>query len=191
MPTRSWLIGPCVVSLGMACARETPRADTARTRAAQPTPTDAQHDWVITPRGLGPLRVGMTRAEAEAAVGGSLAIDGDSAWTDCGYTPSDHLPAGVHVMVESGTIARIDVDSGSIATEAGARIGDSEERIRRLYAGRVATTPQKYTDGHYLTVTPATAADTVFRIVFESDSGRVKAYRAGRLPAVEYVERCG
>jgi len=132
----------------------------------------------------------MTRAEAEAVVGGSLAIDGDSAWKDCDYTPDDHLPPGAQVMVESGTVARIDIDDGTIATAEGAHIGDSEERIRRLCAGRVVTTPHTYTDGHYLTVRPSAAADSLFRIVFETDKDHVKLYRAGRLPPVEYVEGC-
>jgi hypothetical protein len=145
---------------------------------------------VITPRGLGPLHAGMTRAQAEAVVGGSLAIAGDSGWNACGYTPVDRLPPGVRVMVEGGTIARVDVDSGSIATAEGARIGDSENRIRELYAGHVVTTPAKYTNGHYLTVQPAAGSDTLFRIVFETDSGKVRSYRAGRVPPVEYVEGC-
>ena len=132
----------------------------------------------------------MSRAEAEAIVGGSLAIEGDSAWKDCDYVSAGRLPPGAHVMVESGTVARIDIDNGTIATAEGARIGDSEDRIRQLYAGRVVTTPHRYTAGHYLTVRPSAAADSLFRIVFETDSGRVKLYRAGRVPPVEYVEGC-
>ena len=133
----------------------------------------------------------MTRADAEAAIGGPLAVDGDSGWTGCAYLPTDRLPPGARVMVENGTIARVDVDSGRIATAEGARIGDSEERIRQLYDGRVVTAPRKYTSGHYLTITPAVGADSAFRIVFETDSGRVTSYRSGRVPPVEYVEKCG
>ena len=94
-------------------------------------------------------------------------------------------------MVEEGRIARIDVDSGSVATAAGARVGDTEDRVMSLYPGRVTVSPQKYTSGHYLTVTPASPADSVFRIVFETEHGRVTHFRAGRRPPVEYVEGCG
>jgi hypothetical protein len=94
-------------------------------------------------------------------------------------------------MVEGGSIARVEVVSGTTATTEGARVGDSEDRIQQLYPGRVVTTPHKYTSGHYLTVKPIDAADSLNRLVFETDGHRVTEYRAGRLPQVEYVERCG
>src|SRR3954465_14737287 len=105
--------------LCVACAHERPRSDTSSVRAATSTSANRHLDWVITPRGFGPLHAGMTRAQAEAVVGGSLGVASDSAWRGCGYTPTDRLPPGVHVMVEGGTIARVDVDSGSIATAEG------------------------------------------------------------------------
>ncbi len=176
--------------VGGACAREKPHADTG-TRRPESKPTRDRHpDWMVTPRGLGPLHAGMTRAEAEAVVGGSLAVNGDRAWTDCHYVPADRLPSGVRVMVEAGTVARIEIDSRAVTTTEGARIGDSEDRIRQLYPTSVVATPQKYTAGHYLTIRPAAAADSEFRLVFETDSGRVTRYRAGRVPPVEYVEGC-
>ena len=176
--------------VGAACAQEKPHADTG-TRRSESVPTLDRHpDWMVTPRGFGPLHAGMTRAEAEAVVGGSLAVNGDSAWTDCGYVPADRLPSGVRVMVEAGTVARIDIESRTITTTEGARIGDSEDRIRQLYPTRVVATPHKYTAGQYLTVRPAADADSQFRLVFETDSGRVTRYRAGRVPPVEYVEGC-
>jgi hypothetical protein len=133
----------------------------------------------------------MTRAQAESVVGGSLAISRDTAWKECGYVSSDRLPAGARMMVEQGSIARIDIVEGTTATAEGARIGDSEDRIRQLYAGHVATSPHKYTNGHYLTVKPTGPADGAYRIVFETDGQRVTVYRAGRVPQVEYIERCG
>jgi hypothetical protein len=33
-------------------------------------------------------------------------------------------------------------------------------------------------------------ADSMLRIIFETDSGRVVRYRAGRRPPVDYVEGC-
>ena len=93
-------------------------------------------------------------------------------------------------MLENGRIARIEIRNGSIPTAQGARIGDTEARINPLHAGRVTTSPHKYTPGgHYLTVT--LGSDTTRRIVFETDGKVVTNYRSGALPAVEYVERCG
>jgi quercetin dioxygenase-like cupin family protein len=74
-----------------------------------------------------------------------------------------------------------------VATAEGARIGDTDGRIRELYEGRVTEQPNKYTPGHSLVVTP----DAEHRIIFETDGKVVTRFRAGRLPEVEWVERCG
>jgi hypothetical protein len=41
--------------------------------------------------------------------------------------------SGIAFMIVDGRIARVDVNNQSIAAEAGARIGDSEAQIKRLY----------------------------------------------------------
>jgi hypothetical protein len=143
--------------------------------------------WVVTTSGIGPLHAGMTVAEAAAAVPGTFAA---ASIAECTYAHWSGAPPGVSVMVERGRVARVDVASGPVATAEGARIGDREERIRQLYPGRVEAMPHKYTDGHYLVVRPADPADRFHLIVFETDGTRVKRYRAGRRPAVEYVEGC-
>ena len=183
----------CIVTTACLCACNTEqrRPDSAASRSAGNSATSSPSQWVVTPRGVGPIRAGMTRAEAEAALGGSIAIRSDSDWKDCAYAPDDRLPPGVSVMVENGTVARVEIDSGGIATAEGGRIGDTEDAIRQLYRGHVVVTPHKYTDGHYFTVKPSGAADSAYRIVFETDGRRVTQYRAGRIPAVDYVEGCG
>jgi hypothetical protein len=176
-----------------ACSAERTRADTARADSTAPSMSTAVPDsaWVVTPRGIGPLRVGMTRGEVEAVLGATVAAPGDSSWRQCAFVSPPGLPAGVRLMVEGGTIARLDVDSGRAATAAGARVGDSEAHIRDLYTTRVASAPLKYGSGHTLTVISAAPADSTFRLVFETDGRRVTRYRAGRMPEVEYVEGCG
>jgi hypothetical protein len=93
-------------------------------------------------------------------------------------------------MAVGGQIARVEVTDSTVATAAGARVGDSEARINQLYAGRVQTGPHKYTNGHYLTVRRGTGADSAYRLVFETDGRRVTRYRGGRMPEVEWVEGC-
>ena len=133
----------------------------------------------------------MSLAEGSAAVGSTLSPPAGVDTAGCYYATWRDAPAGVRVMVEAGRIARVDVDSAGIATAAGARVGDAEERVQQLYAGRVQVSPHKYVEGHYLTITPESPADTAFRIVFEAEKGRIVRYRAGRRPPGEYVERCG
>ena len=141
----------------------------------------------VTENGIGNLRVGMTAAEAKAVVPAfSVAPSPDS--TACTYARTNGLPPGVMVMMEGGKIVRVEVRRGTIATSTGARIGDSEDRIKTLYPGQVTVTPHKYTQGgHYLTVAPPSSAD---RIIFETDGKRVVNYRAGQQPQVAYVEGC-
>ena len=100
-------------------------------------------------------------------------------------------PAGLNVMVVEGEIARVDVgDSSTIPTDAGARVGDSEARIKTLYGDRVTVSDHKYEDGHYLTVRSANRADTTHVIIFETTNGKVTRFRGGAKPGVEYVEGC-
>ena len=147
--------------------------------------------WKVTEFGIGPLRAGMSAREGVAALqGAGVTATPDNA-KGCHYLKWSG-PAGVRVMVDEGVIARVQVDSGSIATADGAHIGDAEAKIKTLYAGRVAVQPHKYTSGgHYLVVTPVAATDSAFRIVFETDGQKVTKYRAGKQPQVSYVEGCG
>ena len=140
--------------------------------------------WRVTARGLGPVRVGMTVAEASAALG--MPLTGADAAGECIYVRPSRELAGVMFMVVNGAIARVDVSAGDVATEEGVRVGDSSESVRELYAGRVTASPHKYTDGEYLTIAP----DAQHRIVFEVERQQVTRYRGGRLPEVEWVEGC-
>ena len=145
----------------------------------------------VTVAGIGPLRAGMSVRDAATALHDSLTLPVGADTSACGTLAWRGGPPGVSVMFEHDRVARVDIRSGSVATDAGARIGDTESRIHSLYPGRVAVTPRKYTSGHYLTVSPAAAADSAFRIIFETDGVRVTGYRAGMLPQVAYVEGCG
>lgn len=55
---------------------------------------------------------------------------------------------------------------------------------------RVRVEPHKYTDGRYFIVLAGTGADSVMRLVFETEKGRVTRFRAGRNPEVQWVEGC-
>lgn len=95
----------------------------------------------VTERGIGPLGVGMTVAQARGV------LPGFSVPTDkgCEYARGAGLPAGVGVMVEDGIVVRFDVDSGTVPTAAGVRVGDPALRIRFVYGARVTSAPNKYT----------------------------------------------
>lgn len=163
--------------------------DSAVTDARPPAPAPEQ--WQLTEEGLGPLHAGMTIEQARAVVPGELTIPADSPDdAACSYARWTAKPALTRVMVTDGVIARVEVDTTSIRTSAGAGVGNSEARIDSLYPGRVRRMAHKYTDGRYLIVVATPPRDTTFRLVFETDGHRVTTMRAGRLPAVEWVEGC-
>ena len=143
----------------------------------------------VDPLGYGPVRVGMTTAEAARALGAELKLLGPK-MEPCHYIQATERP-GIAFMVIDGQIARIDVRPESpIRTAEGAAVGDAEDRIHALYPGRIEVQPHKYTAGHYLIVRPAAAADSSYRIIFETDGKRVTGYKAGRMPEVRWVEGC-
>ncbi len=94
-------------------------------------------------------------------------------------------------MIEQGRIARVEVRDATVATAAGAKLGDPRSRIETLYHGRVRVVPHKYTDGKYLIVPLGRGADSLYRLVFETDEkGKVITFRSGLYPQVEWIEGC-
>ena len=162
--------------------------DTAATPVtpAPPAPAAATVNWTVNARGIGTVTAGMTLGEANSETGNALALPAKT--SECDYVRPKNGPKGVALMFENGHFSRVDVTSGTVATTEGAKIGDSEARIKSLYPDAVVTAHKYLPKGHYLTVTPPDAAN--YRIVFESDGTKVTKYRSGKMPAVEYVEGC-
>jgi hypothetical protein len=161
----------------------------ATIKPATPKLTEASQ---VGTNGLGPVLVGMTVAEAEQVAGRRFDTDQEGpAGTACLYSKPQGLP-GVGFMVIDGKIARIDVWSNpKIKTFWGAKIGDSEARIKQLYGNQIEVQQHEYRpQGHYLVFVPKDKADKNFRVVFETDGQKVTQFRSGRVPEVEYVEGC-
>jgi hypothetical protein len=197
MPRVSFII-PGAFVLVSACAggSEDARHDSPAAQAPAITDTSAASPpattsptWAVTPSGIGSVRVGTSLDELKAAAG-NVTVPG--AGDDCRYVRGGSLPGGVSVMLARNVVARIDVDSAGITTVDGVGVGDADARVNEVYAGRVTATPHKYVQGaQYLTVRGSSPADSAHRLVFEVENGRVARFRAGRVPEVEWVERCG
>jgi hypothetical protein len=163
-------------------ARDTPRSiEATRTPTAVTAP--------VTERGIGPLRVGMSVAQAREALPG-LEEPKEGRADVCEYTRGGGLPEGVMVMVENGIVVRVDVDTNAVPTADGARVGDSVARIRSIYGSRVSSAPNKYTAEPDLTIRAADPADSAYEMIFETLKGKVVRYRGGQRPQVRYVEGC-
>lgn len=189
------------VVVAAACTTEKNAGSGDTTASAQPAtppaadsgiasaPSGTTSAWTVTPSGIGPIRVGMSAADLQR-VGGDITLPASGA--DCAYVRPSSLPRGVSVMLAHGQVARVDVDSAGVQSAAGVAVGDSASRVNQAYAGQVTVMPHKYVQGgQYLTVRPTSPQDSTLRIVFEAEGGRVTRFRSGRVPEVEWVERCG
>src|ERR1700716_2689699 len=150
--TSSVLVTLWVLLAASGCNREDDKA--VKGRAG---PNGAGHDSVsevpLNEDGLGPIQVGMTLAEA---VNMGLLNENPNMKKECDFVfpaVGAGVPDNIGVMIVKGKVVRIDVDTGSVTTEDGAKIGDTEEKIKSIYDGYVQIEPHKYIPGgHYMIV---------------------------------------
>ena len=178
-----------LASLASACNRGDDKAVKGRT-GPNGTARDSVSDLALSEEGLGQIQIGMNLTDA---VNMGLLNENPTMNTRCDFVfpaVGAGIPDGVSVMVVKGRIARIDVDTGSVTTEDGAKIGDTEDHIKSIYGDEVKLEPHKYIEGgHYMTVA-GDSASAGKALVFETDGKRVTMFRGGRLPEVKWVEGC-
>lgn len=185
---RSLFIGVPVV-FALACGGSD-GGNTSDTASSRVPGRDSVSEFAISEDGLGPVLTGMQLSEA---VNLGLLSENPNLKPECDYVfpaVGSGIPEGVSVMVVRGRIARIDVDTGAVTTAEGAKLGDTEERLKDLYGDDITTSRHKYIEkGHYMTVL-GDSASAGKAIVFETDGQQVTMFRSGRLPEVQWVEAC-
>jgi hypothetical protein len=146
---------------------------------------------LVSTQGIGGIRIGMTISQASRAAQMKLiAMDRNRRTACLYYRPASRL-SGISFMVTNGAISRIDITNPRIATLSGAKIGDSEKRIRSLYGSQLQTKSHTYLDqGHYLIFAPRNQQDRRNRILFETDGIKVLNWRVGRIKEVGWNEGC-
>jgi hypothetical protein len=150
-------------------------------------------DWTISLTGAGPVRLGMSVSAVRRVLGDAGAQlagnESDVPLSDCAYLESKRIPQGLGLMFAKGRLVRIDIIEGPTKTSNGAGIGDSEDRIKQLYAGRIKVEPHVYVDeGHYLNYVPVGRSNV--GIVFETDGQQVTSFRVGTFAAIALIEGC-
>ena len=186
-----------------ACEQPAPPADAPAPAPSAPAPTPpAPAGDVLTAEGFGPLRIGMTRAEVEAALGSDAnpnAVGGPDPETCDEFHPA-RAPEGMNVMNQNGRLTRITATRSGPRTEAGVGVGDGADAVRTAYGARALFTPHKYVDAPagYATVWAKNggAAGVYVEnpeargVVFDIDAGQtVKLIHVGG-PSIQYVEGC-
>lgn len=159
-----------------------------------PALTSAE-DWTIYLRRAGPVRIGMSLADVRRVLHKpSARLEGnepDIALSECAWLQNAGTPPGLGVMFAKDLVVRIDVRKAGIRTASGAGIGDSEDRIKRLYPGHITVEPHHYdAAGHYLYYKAASDPDRNYGIIFETDGKAVTSFRVGTLEAIGLVEGC-
>jgi hypothetical protein len=141
---------------------------------------------IINFEGYKSIEIGMTIRNVVKATGLKFDFDAPPEKSECTYGYTKSLP-GMNLMLVDGVIARVDVDKGDYTTPEGARLGDSESKIKKLYPN-LEVEEQKYVpEGHYMTVY---SPDKKRAIIFDTDGKKVTAIRVGRMPEVGWVEGC-
>ncbi|HEX8192571.1 MAG TPA: hypothetical protein VF552_06685 [Allosphingosinicella sp.] len=157
--------------------------------AAAPPATSGRAGWRITPDGLGPVRIGMSRAEVTRVVGAPLR--GDEITEGCIEMQPARGWRGIYFMFEEGRLTRISMSGAEsgIATPRGIRVGASEAEVRRAYGRGLESEEHTYQDAPALYLTYWTAPDRR-GVRFETDAGRrVTTIHAGGA-SIRYVEGC-
>jgi len=194
------LCSVALLALAACNAPETARTPEAEAPASAPVVPTAAAD-VLTPQGYGPLRIGMTQAEVDAAVGSPPANAADAEPAECRQYQPPRGPKGVLVMLEKGVLTRLTAIKGSdVKTENGIGVGSDGEQVKTLYGAAAEVTPHKYQDAPaaYVTVWPGRrnllnthvmdAAARGLRFEIGQD-GKVAFIHAGG-PSIQYVEGC-
>jgi hypothetical protein len=178
-----------------------PGDNRSATEAVAPAPAPASAP-ALTAEGWGPLRVGMTLADATRALGPDAdpeAVGGPEPAVCDQFRPA-RAPEGLLVMVEEGRVSRISLIEGSaVKTERGLGIGAAASDVRAAYGAALVAEPHKYAEApaEYLTIwdggakPPAYVEDPAargLRYVIET-GGKVATIHAGG-PSIQYVEGC-
>lgn len=144
--------------------------------------------YVVSFDRFGSVKIGMTASQAAKVLGVRVTRDAGYEGGDCYYTSPKRGFKNIAFMMSGQRIVRIDIDSKEYATERGAKIGDTEARIKRLYKGMYKVLQHKYVDNaHYIEVEMKGGK---YSIIFETDGKRVLSFRVGRPEQVGYVEGC-
>ncbi len=144
--------------------------------------------FVVSFDRFGSVKIGMTASQAAKVLGVRVTRDAGYEGGNCYYTSPKRGFKDIAFMMNGRRIARIDIDSKEYRTDRGAKIGDSEARIKRLYKGMYKVYQHKYVDdAHYIEVEMKGGK---YSIIFETDGKHVVTYRVGKPEQVGYVEGC-
>ena len=168
----------------------------AGAQGAPPSLDDAR----LGPDGLGPVRIGMTTAQAREATSSRLTIAQRNG--TCAVLAQAGRYDGVYFILTSGVVRRATVESIEsvnvfVTTLRGLRLASSEKRVRELYGRPFFAARDANSGGLEMVYRPRPKAAPARRYVFVTASigsaipGRyVSEMSVGDLPEARYQEAC-
>lgn len=141
----------------------------------------------VTADGLGRVRVGDSPRAVASTLTSTVRRSpvGDPSGPDyCGYVPT--ADSRVNVMVNDGSVGRIEISGPGIPTREGVEVGDGEAKVRRVYGPRGAEDTNEYGTDEVSVKLP-NDRELLFLL---TDAGQVSYIYAGRRTEVEFIEGC-
>ena len=169
--------------------------------AAPATPAAPVDANAVTAQGWGPLRIGMSRAEVEAALGpdANPTSAGGPDPESCDMFRPARAPEGMLVMIERGVLTSLWISRDpTLKTDRGFGVGDQAAAIKAAYGAAATASPHKYSEApaEYITAwsngggagyVQNPAARGISYLI--GNDGRVEHVAAGG-PSIQYVEGC-
>jgi len=156
---------------------------------------------VARPDGYGPLRIGMTQEQVDAALGAAPPHEYPDEIERCLYYRPANAPESLLVMVEDGMLTRITIMGESdVTTVDGIKFGDEIEQLKARFSGKAYWKPHAYAPppAGYLTfwMDGVKRGDEFYdaqgalgTVVEADDEGRVAYIHVGT-PSIQYIEGC-
>lgn len=161
------------------------------------TPAAAESAWVATSYGAGPLKIGMTAAQVEAALGKplNLTADGRKEIETCGNVAIPDQP-GASMMFENGRLSSIAFTAPSaVKTARGIGIGATIKQVTTAYPGVTSDLSDYAGDGDPQRMLTFWAEPQKYGIRFLTNTSqpgsiqKVDLYRVGT-KSIAYMEGC-
>jgi hypothetical protein len=167
--------------------------------AVEPAPLDPNADaaeqaalascGAVTAQGYCGVTFGMTPAEARMKfpIGLEMYSGSDPSDPNRCYELFAVAPVqGVSFLVEMNKVGRLDVMSAGAKTDDGFGVGTLAADIRARYGADIREQPNKYE----AEISELVLSEGATKFVFEIQDGSVRAWRAGVIPTIDYVEHC-
>ena len=163
--------------------------------SAAPPPVDASTTApsvaagpVLRMDGAGPVKIGMTVAQAQKALGEKFAFD-PTLDDSCNIGQAKKQFPSLSFMTIDGVIARIDTTDPAVRTPEGAHVGSTEQELRKLYGSRAEFAENRYVETSH-DVTVLSSDGRVLGIVFVTDGKKIVSMRVGREQEINLAEGC-